>query len=84
MVVIVSGFTLFVTSHNDVIFTFATQDFGEVCGHNMHIILHALSLFVVVQQGFKHAGHMWPARVYCAARNVFLEFSNTVINFYVI
>ena len=31
VVVILSGFTLFVTSHNDVIFTFATQDFGEVC-----------------------------------------------------
>jgi len=31
VVVIVIEFTLFVTSHNDVIFTFATQDFGEVC-----------------------------------------------------
>ena len=74
MVVIVSGFTLCVTSHNDVIFTFATQDFGEVCGHNMHIILQALSLFVVVQQGLKHPGHMWPARAFSEARNVFLEF----------
>jgi len=31
VVVIVSEFTLFLTSHYDVIFTFATQDFGEVC-----------------------------------------------------
>jgi len=46
MVVIVTGFTLFVTSQYDVIFTFANQRFGE---HNMHIILHALSLLVVVQ-----------------------------------
>ena len=70
----VSGFTLFVTSHNDVIFTFATQDFGEVCGHNMHTILHALCLFVVVQQRLKHAGHMWLARAFSEARNVSLEF----------
>jgi len=40
----------------------------------MHIILHALSLFVVVQQGLKHAGHMWPARTFCAARDAFVEF----------
>ena len=50
----------------------------------MHIILQALSLFVVVQQGLKHPGHMWPARAFSEARNVFLEFWNTVINFYVI
>jgi len=29
--VIVTGYTLFVTSHYDVIFTFANQRFGEVC-----------------------------------------------------
>jgi len=38
--VIVTGYTLFVTSQYDVIFTFANQRFGEVCWHNMHIILH--------------------------------------------
>jgi len=37
MVVIVAGYTLFVTSRYDVIFTFASQRFGEVCWHNMHI-----------------------------------------------
>ena len=31
MVVIVAGYTLFVTSQNGVIFTFAKQRFGEVC-----------------------------------------------------
>jgi len=36
MVVIVSGYTLFVTSQYDVIFTFANQHFGEVCWHNVH------------------------------------------------
>jgi len=48
MVVIVTEYTLFVTSQYDVIFTFANQRFGEVCWHNMHIILHAFSLLVVV------------------------------------
>jgi len=37
MVVIVTGYTLFVTSHYDVILTFANQRFGEVCRHNVHI-----------------------------------------------
>jgi len=37
MVVIVTGYTLFVTSQYDVIFTFANQRFGEVCWHNMSI-----------------------------------------------
>jgi len=34
---------LFVTSHYDVIFTFANQRFGEVCSHNMHIQGHGRS-----------------------------------------
>ena len=37
LVVIVTGYTLFVTSQYDVIFTFANQLFGEVCWHNMNI-----------------------------------------------
>jgi len=37
MVVIVTGYTLFVTSQYDVIFTFANQRFGEVCRHSVHI-----------------------------------------------
>jgi len=37
MVVIVAGYTLFVTLQHDVIITFANQCFGEVCWHNMHI-----------------------------------------------
>jgi len=37
MVVIVTGYTLFVTSQYEVIFTFANQRFGKVCRHNMHI-----------------------------------------------
>jgi len=47
MVVIVIGYRLFVTSQYDVIFTFLNQHFGEVCWHNMHIILCAPSLLVV-------------------------------------
>ena len=47
MVVIVAGYTLFVTSQYDIIFTCADQRFGEVCWHNMRIVLHALSLLVV-------------------------------------
>jgi len=46
-VVIVTGYTLFVTSQYDFIFTFANQSFGEVYSLNVHIILHALSLLVV-------------------------------------
>ena len=37
MVGIVTGYTMFVTSQYDVIFTFPNQRFGEVCWHNMHI-----------------------------------------------
>jgi len=37
MVLTVTGYTLFVTSQNYVIFTFAKQRFGEACWHNMHI-----------------------------------------------
>ena len=37
IVVIVIGYTLFVTSQYDFIFTFANQCFGEVCWYNMHI-----------------------------------------------
>jgi len=35
MVVIVNGYTLFVTSQYGVIFTFANQRFGEVCRQNL-------------------------------------------------
>jgi len=45
--VIVTGYMLFMTSHYDVLITFAKQCFSEVCWHKMHIILHALSLLVV-------------------------------------
>jgi len=34
-------------SQYDVMFTFANQHYDEVCWHNMHIILQALSLLVV-------------------------------------
>ena len=37
---------LFVTSQFDVIFMFPNQHFGEVCWHNMHILLHALLIYV--------------------------------------
>ena len=37
MVVIVTGYTMFVTSQYDVISTFANQRFGKVCWHNTHI-----------------------------------------------
>jgi len=47
MVVILIGYTLFMTSQYYVIFTFANERYGEVCSHSMHIILHALSLLVV-------------------------------------
>ena len=36
-------------SRNFNIFTFANQRFGEACWHNVHIVLHALSLLVIVQ-----------------------------------
>jgi len=42
IVVIVTGYTLFVTSQYEVIFTFANQHFGEVCWRDMHINLHTL------------------------------------------
>jgi len=42
MVVIVTGYALFVTSHSEVILTFPNQRFSEVCCHNLYIILHAL------------------------------------------
>jgi len=45
MVVISISCPLFVTSQVDVIFIFPNQRFGEVSSHNMHILLHALSLF---------------------------------------
>jgi len=48
-VVIVTGYTVFVTLWYDVVFTFANQRFGDVCWHNMHNILNALSLLVVLQ-----------------------------------
>ena len=37
LVIIVTGYKLFVTSQYDVIFTFAKQRFSEVCWHNMNI-----------------------------------------------
>jgi len=37
MVVIVTRFTMFVTSQYDIIFTFVNQRFGEVCWQNVHI-----------------------------------------------
>jgi len=37
MVIIVTEYTLFVTSKYDVIFTFANQRFGGVCWRNMRI-----------------------------------------------
>jgi len=37
MVVIITGYTLFLTSQYDVIFTFPNQRFGEVCLHTIHI-----------------------------------------------
>jgi len=38
---------LFVTSQFDVIFMFPNQRFGEVCGHNMHILRNAPPLISV-------------------------------------
>jgi len=47
MVVIVTGYTLFVTSLHEVIFALVNQRFSEVCWCNLQIFLHALSLLVV-------------------------------------
>jgi len=44
-VVICIWCALFVTSQFDVILLFPHHRFGEVCWHNMRILLHALSLF---------------------------------------
>jgi len=41
-VVIATSYALFVMSHH-VTLTFANQCFGEVCWHNMYIILHAMA-----------------------------------------
>jgi len=49
MVLIFTGYTLFVMFQYDVTFTFPNQRFGEVCCGHMHIILHPLSLLVVLQ-----------------------------------
>jgi len=38
---------LFVTLQFDVVFMFPNQRFGEVCLHNLHVLLHALPLFYV-------------------------------------
>jgi len=48
MVVIATGYVLFVMSQYDIIFTFPNQRFDEVNWHTMHIVLHALALFIVV------------------------------------
>jgi len=48
MMVIVTGYALFVTSQSDVILTFGNHCLSS-CWHNIHIILHALSLLVVAQ-----------------------------------
>jgi len=45
MVVICIWSALFVTSQFYVIFMFPNQRFDEICWHNMHILLHALSFF---------------------------------------
>jgi len=46
MVVIVTGYTLFLTWRYDVVFTLENQRFGKVSWLNMHIILHASTLSV--------------------------------------
>jgi len=46
MVVICILCSLFVTSQFDVIFMFPTQRFGEVCWHDMHILLRALLIYM--------------------------------------
>jgi len=45
------GYTLFVMPQYEVIFTFTNQRFGKICLCNMHAILHALSLLVVIHKG---------------------------------
>ena len=57
MVIIVTGSKLFVTSQYDVIFMFTNQRFGEVCWHNMHIILHSLCSFLTLNSGPHQANH---------------------------
>ena len=47
MVVICIWCALFVTSQFDVIFMFTNQCLGEVCWHNMHILVRALPLIYV-------------------------------------
>ena len=53
IVFIVTEHELFVTSQRDVIFTFVNQGFGEICWHNMNIILHRVTGTAVVQGGSK-------------------------------
>jgi len=40
-----------VTSQFDIIFVFPNQPFGQVCRRNMHILLHALLIYVSWYQG---------------------------------
>ena len=40
---------LFVTSQNDVIVLFPNQRFGEICWHNMHILLYIHSSYFMCQ-----------------------------------
>jgi len=47
MVVISISCLLFVTKQLDSIFMFPNQHYDVVCWHNMHILLHILSLFYV-------------------------------------
>jgi len=53
MVVICIWYALFVTSQFDVIFTFPSQQFGKICWHNRHILLHGLCLFYVSLDWYK-------------------------------
>ena len=86
MVVMVTRYTLFATSWYDVIFAFVYQRFGEVCWRNLHIILHALSLVVVVQcvtgininyisassseTGEKHSNQRYNAAIYTVTAKI--------------
>jgi len=51
LVVICVWCALFMTSQFDVIFMFPNQRYDEVRWHDMHVILHALSLFYVSLPG---------------------------------
>jgi len=46
------------------------------CYPELHTSASSIASAFVQVMGLKHAGRMWPAKAFCAARDAFREFSN--------